>query len=150
MKGAYRFDMSTRTRSANAAVMGLGSTRRIVLGDTLLDAHYYGGRLFCPHLRQAHSRLPVAPPRSQPPAPAAGIPPVGTSGAGGAVRTAVTNPGPSWPAGNTFTMPQPASIACWISVGAWAPGLPSRRLTGQRFARSPVHGIRPGEGRLDL
>ncbi len=38
VKGVYRFDMSTRTKSANAAVMGLGSTRRIVLGDTLLDA----------------------------------------------------------------------------------------------------------------
>lgn len=37
VKGVYRFDMSTRTRSANAAVMGLGATRRIVLGDTLLD-----------------------------------------------------------------------------------------------------------------
>ena len=38
VKGVYRFDMSTRTKSANAAVMGLGATRRIVLGDTLLDA----------------------------------------------------------------------------------------------------------------
>lgn len=37
VKGVYRFDMSTRTKSANAALMGLGSTRRIVLGDTLLD-----------------------------------------------------------------------------------------------------------------
>ncbi len=37
VKGVYRFDMSTRTKSANAAVMGLGATRRIVLGDTLLD-----------------------------------------------------------------------------------------------------------------
>ncbi len=37
VRGVYRFDMSTRTRSANAAVMGLGATRRIVLGDTLLD-----------------------------------------------------------------------------------------------------------------
>lgn len=37
IEGVYRFDMSRRTRSANAAVMGLGRTRRIVLGDTLLD-----------------------------------------------------------------------------------------------------------------
>jgi STE24 endopeptidase len=37
VKGVYRFDMSTRTKSANAAVMGLGATRRIVLGDTLLE-----------------------------------------------------------------------------------------------------------------
>jgi STE24 endopeptidase len=37
VKGVYRFDMSSRTKSANAALMGMGSTRRIVLGDTLLD-----------------------------------------------------------------------------------------------------------------
>lgn len=37
VKGVYRMDMSRRTKSANAAVMGLGATRRIVLGDTLLD-----------------------------------------------------------------------------------------------------------------
>lgn len=37
VKGVYRFDMSKRTKGANAALMGLGATRRIVLGDTLLD-----------------------------------------------------------------------------------------------------------------
>lgn len=37
VKGVFRIDMSRRTKSANAAVMGLGATRRIVLGDTLLD-----------------------------------------------------------------------------------------------------------------
>jgi STE24 endopeptidase len=37
VRGVFRFDMSTRTKSANAALMGLGNTRRIVLGDTLLD-----------------------------------------------------------------------------------------------------------------
>jgi STE24 endopeptidase len=37
VQGVYRFDMSRRTKSANAALMGLGATRRIVLGDTLLD-----------------------------------------------------------------------------------------------------------------
>jgi STE24 endopeptidase len=37
VKGVYQFDMSTRTKSANAALMGLGNTRRIVLGDTLLS-----------------------------------------------------------------------------------------------------------------
>ena len=37
VRGVYRFDMSTRTKSANAALVGLGATRRIVLGDTLLD-----------------------------------------------------------------------------------------------------------------
>jgi STE24 endopeptidase len=37
VRGVYRFDMSRRTRAANAALMGLGRSRRIVLGDTLLD-----------------------------------------------------------------------------------------------------------------
>ncbi len=35
--GVYRFDMSTRTKAANAGLTGLGNTRRIILGDTLLD-----------------------------------------------------------------------------------------------------------------
>ena len=35
--GVYRFDMSKRTKSANAGLTGLGNTRRIILGDTLLD-----------------------------------------------------------------------------------------------------------------
>jgi STE24 endopeptidase len=37
VRGVYRFDMSSKTVQANAAVVGLGNTRRIVLGDTLLD-----------------------------------------------------------------------------------------------------------------
>ncbi len=37
VKGVYTFDMSSKTVAANAAVMGLGNTRRIVLGDTLVD-----------------------------------------------------------------------------------------------------------------
>lgn len=37
VKGVYRFDMSRRTKGANAAVIGLGATRRIILGDTLLE-----------------------------------------------------------------------------------------------------------------
>lgn len=37
VKGVYRFDMSRRTKSANAALTGLGNTRRIILGDTLLN-----------------------------------------------------------------------------------------------------------------
>jgi STE24 endopeptidase len=37
VKGVYKFDMSTRTKSANAALTGLGNTRRIILGDTLLS-----------------------------------------------------------------------------------------------------------------
>jgi STE24 endopeptidase len=37
IKGVFRMDMSTRTKSANAGLTGLGSTRRIVLGDTLLE-----------------------------------------------------------------------------------------------------------------
>ncbi|MFN2198898.1 MAG: M48 family metallopeptidase [Anaerolineales bacterium] len=36
IKGVYQFDMSSRTKSANAALVGLGNTRRILLGDTLL------------------------------------------------------------------------------------------------------------------
>jgi STE24 endopeptidase len=36
VKGVYKFDMSSRTKSANAALTGLGNTRRIILGDTLL------------------------------------------------------------------------------------------------------------------
>ena len=37
VRGVYRFDMSRRTKAANAALTGLGNTRRILLGDTLLD-----------------------------------------------------------------------------------------------------------------
>lgn len=36
VKGVFAFDMSRRTKSANAALTGLGNTRRIILGDTLL------------------------------------------------------------------------------------------------------------------
>jgi STE24 endopeptidase len=35
--GVYTFDMSRRTKSANAGLTGLGNTRRIILGDTLLE-----------------------------------------------------------------------------------------------------------------
>lgn len=37
VRGVFKFDMSKRTKSANAALTGIGSTRRIVLGDTLID-----------------------------------------------------------------------------------------------------------------
>src|SRR3989304_2765211 len=37
VKGVFKFDMSRRTKSANAALTGLGSTRRIILGDTLIN-----------------------------------------------------------------------------------------------------------------
>jgi STE24 endopeptidase len=36
VRGVYKFDMSRRTKAANAALTGLGNTRRIILGDTLL------------------------------------------------------------------------------------------------------------------
>lgn len=36
-EGIYKFDMSQRTKSANAAITGLGKTRRIILGDTLIE-----------------------------------------------------------------------------------------------------------------
>lgn len=37
VRGVFKFDMSRRTKAANAALTGLGSTRRIVLGDTLIN-----------------------------------------------------------------------------------------------------------------
>lgn len=37
VKGVYKMDMSRRTKQANAALTGLGNTRRIILGDTLID-----------------------------------------------------------------------------------------------------------------
>ncbi len=36
VKGVFQFDMSRRSTAANAALVGLGNTRRIILGDTLL------------------------------------------------------------------------------------------------------------------
>ena len=37
VRGVFKFDMSKRTNSANAALTGVGNTRRIVLGDTLIN-----------------------------------------------------------------------------------------------------------------
>jgi STE24 endopeptidase len=37
VKGVFKFDMSKRTNAANAALTGIGNTRRIVLGDTLIN-----------------------------------------------------------------------------------------------------------------
>jgi STE24 endopeptidase len=37
VNGVYKFDMSKRTPAANAALTGLGNTRRIILGDTLIN-----------------------------------------------------------------------------------------------------------------
>ncbi|MGD0706879.1 MAG: M48 family metallopeptidase [Anaerolineaceae bacterium] len=37
VQGVYKFDMSRRTKSANAALTGIGNTRRIILGDTLIN-----------------------------------------------------------------------------------------------------------------
>ncbi len=37
VQGVFKFDMSKRTSAANAALTGLGSTRRIIIGDTLLN-----------------------------------------------------------------------------------------------------------------
>ncbi len=39
VRGVYRMDLSAKTTAANAALMGLGNTRRIVLADTLLDRY---------------------------------------------------------------------------------------------------------------
>jgi STE24 endopeptidase len=37
VQGIFKFDMSKRTKAANAALTGIGNTRRIVLGDTLIN-----------------------------------------------------------------------------------------------------------------
>ncbi len=39
VRGVYRIRFSDRTRAANAALMGLGNTRRIVLSDTMLNSY---------------------------------------------------------------------------------------------------------------
>jgi STE24 endopeptidase len=36
VQGVFKFDMSKRTNAANAALTGIGNTRRIILGDTLI------------------------------------------------------------------------------------------------------------------
>ena len=37
IENLYKFDMSKNTKKANAALTGLGKTKRIILGDTLID-----------------------------------------------------------------------------------------------------------------
>lgn len=37
VQGVFKFDMSKQTKEANAALTGIGNTRRIVLGDTLIN-----------------------------------------------------------------------------------------------------------------
>jgi STE24 endopeptidase len=37
VRGVFKFDMSKQTKSANAALTGIGNTRRIILGDTLIN-----------------------------------------------------------------------------------------------------------------
>jgi STE24 endopeptidase len=39
VRGVYTIDMSSRTTTANAMLAGLGTTRRIILGDTLLASY---------------------------------------------------------------------------------------------------------------
>ncbi len=39
VQDVYAFDMSKNTKKANAAFTGLGKTKRIILGDTLLSSH---------------------------------------------------------------------------------------------------------------
>src|SRR5579859_285796 len=39
VRGVFTMNMSRKTSTANAALMGLGNTRRIVVGDTLLGAY---------------------------------------------------------------------------------------------------------------
>src|SRR5579883_13108 len=39
VRGVFTMQMSRRTTAANAALMGLGNTRRIVIGDTMVDRY---------------------------------------------------------------------------------------------------------------
>ena len=39
IKGVYKINLSKNTKKANAALAGLGSTRRVLLSDTLLDSY---------------------------------------------------------------------------------------------------------------
>lgn len=39
VRGVYEMHMSAKTTAANAMVMGLGNTRRVVIGDTLMDRY---------------------------------------------------------------------------------------------------------------
>ncbi len=39
IQGVYKINLSKDTKKANAALAGMGSTRRILLGDTLLDSY---------------------------------------------------------------------------------------------------------------
>ena len=39
VRGVFTMQMSNKTTAANAALMGLGNTRRIVIGDTMLDRY---------------------------------------------------------------------------------------------------------------
>ena len=41
VRGVFRINMSKETRKANAALVGIGKTRRIIIGDTLLDNFTY-------------------------------------------------------------------------------------------------------------
>lgn len=38
VQGVFKFDMSRRTKAANAGLTGLGNTRRIILGDTMIES----------------------------------------------------------------------------------------------------------------
>ncbi len=39
VQGVFTMDLSSKTKAANAALMGLGNTRRVVLGDTLYERY---------------------------------------------------------------------------------------------------------------
>jgi len=41
VRGIYKWHLSEKTKKANAALTGLGATRRIILADTLLDHYSY-------------------------------------------------------------------------------------------------------------
>ncbi len=55
VRGVFTMHLSSKTTAANAAVMGLGNTRRIVLGDTMLDRAIFG--LIVMPIGNGYSRL---------------------------------------------------------------------------------------------
>jgi STE24 endopeptidase len=63
IRGIYQFDMSKRTRAANAALVGLGNTRRIILGDTLISEFNHDEiETVCAHElgHHVHKDIPLA------------------------------------------------------------------------------------------
>ena len=58
IEGVYRMKLSTETAKANALLAGLGHTRRVILGDTLLDEFQSARNRSCVCARDRPSRVP--------------------------------------------------------------------------------------------